>query len=504
MKEKSNKSLLVGWASRSITPDKPVLLAGQLYERISEYVRDPLTATALALETIDENGDNCDYSIIVSCDLSGIHAPLLEDVRDRVKDEIKDFDVKKIVIFATHTHTGPVYEKGGDKTKQDVIRYDAEGKDVITPADCQVFIADRIAEAIVEAWDKRTSGGVNRAIENAAIGFCRMAMYRDGSSRMYGNTNTADFKGLLSPSDPGIEMLFFKDEKQKVTGVIVNVSCPSQVVEHMHFISADFWSEARKQIRKNIGEDVFVLPITGAAGDQSPRDLTRLERESSPDTEAALNTYLNVADSSAAGWEMYDERGLFIIGDKIGIAVNDAYNSIKDKATEENIFKHEVMDIKLPMRRVSLEEFKASKRICEDILKRYDMDFNTENWYIKLPASAKEEIFISYAVVTRFKLQQEKDFFDVEVHGLRIGNSVLLTNPFELFIEYGMRIRSRCKAKQVLIAQLACGTLGYLPTEAAIASGGYSAVVASNRVGAEGGTLLVSHSVELANRLFED
>ncbi|NLE20945.1 MAG: hypothetical protein GX623_09040, partial [Clostridiales bacterium] len=44
------RKIKIGWASVSITPDRPVLMLGQMYHRVSEYVRDPLTATALALD----------------------------------------------------------------------------------------------------------------------------------------------------------------------------------------------------------------------------------------------------------------------------------------------------------------------------------------------------------------------------------------------------------------------------------------------------------------------
>jgi hypothetical protein len=54
---KSERAVLkVGWASREIVPDGPVALRGQFYERISQYVRDSLTVTALALEQLDDRG----------------------------------------------------------------------------------------------------------------------------------------------------------------------------------------------------------------------------------------------------------------------------------------------------------------------------------------------------------------------------------------------------------------------------------------------------------------
>lgn len=46
--------LLIGWAQTDITPDAPVLLAGQFHTRVSEGVLDPVTATILAFEIIKE------------------------------------------------------------------------------------------------------------------------------------------------------------------------------------------------------------------------------------------------------------------------------------------------------------------------------------------------------------------------------------------------------------------------------------------------------------------
>ena len=44
----------IGWSEKSITPNKKVKLAGQFYERISEFVETPVTATAIAVESGNE------------------------------------------------------------------------------------------------------------------------------------------------------------------------------------------------------------------------------------------------------------------------------------------------------------------------------------------------------------------------------------------------------------------------------------------------------------------
>ena len=45
---------LIGWSEVDMTPDKRIVLVGQFYERISEYVETPLTATAMAISAGDE------------------------------------------------------------------------------------------------------------------------------------------------------------------------------------------------------------------------------------------------------------------------------------------------------------------------------------------------------------------------------------------------------------------------------------------------------------------
>ncbi|MEQ9210790.1 MAG: hypothetical protein RLN96_13320, partial [Pseudomonadales bacterium] len=71
----------IGWSSVDITPDAPVYLSGQRYSRISEGVKDPITATALALES-----DSGEGVVFMSIDLSRIPDEVLGgDMRGRVR-----------------------------------------------------------------------------------------------------------------------------------------------------------------------------------------------------------------------------------------------------------------------------------------------------------------------------------------------------------------------------------------------------------------------------------
>src|SRR3954464_255479 len=103
--------LHVGGATVSITPERPVALAGQMHTRISRNVESPVTATALALESRD--GDTVvDQAVLVSCDLVAIEAAVLDRARRLVGDRVPGLDRRKVVLNATHTHTAPVTAEG--------------------------------------------------------------------------------------------------------------------------------------------------------------------------------------------------------------------------------------------------------------------------------------------------------------------------------------------------------------------------------------------------------
>ena len=90
----------------------------------------------------------------------------------------------------------------------------------------------------------------------------------------------------------------------------------------------------------------------------------------------------------------------------------------------------------------------------------------------------------------------------MELHVLRLGDTAMSTSPFELYLDYGLRIRARSPAALTLHGQLSCGEAGYLPTARAVAAGGYGALVANGTIGPEGGQMVVECILEEIARLF--
>ena len=84
-----------------------------------------------------------------------------------------------------------------------------------------------------------------------------------------------------------------------------------------------------------------------------------------------------------------------------------------------------------------------------------------------------------------------------------MGDIVFATNPFELFLDFGDRIKGRSKALQTFVVELA-GDATYLPTERSMQGGSYGAFIAGTAVGPEGGQQIVEATVAAIDELFGD
>jgi len=107
------------------------------------------------------------------------------------------------------------------------------------------------------------------------------------------------------------------------------------------------------------------------------------------------------------------------------------------------------------------------------------------------------------AIIRRYESQTKEPEQAVDVQVVRLGDLAFATNPFELYLEFGQRIKARSAAAQTLVIQLANGCHGYLPSAQGEALGGYGGMIINGTVGADGGRLLVDETVAAIKHLFE-
>lgn len=451
--------LLIGWASGDITPSRPVMLKGQWHVRVSTHVEDPLTATALAIKTDDIKPEQ---AILVSCDLCCIPARLQERVRDRVRRRLPALDPLKLLLNATHTHTAPEMEDGW---------YPHPGGNVMTPAEYSEFLADKIAEVAIEAANGCKPGGVSWALGHAVVGHNRRVTYFSGNSEMYGKTDVQDFDRIEGYEDHAVEMLFTWDRSQRLTGIILNLACPSQIVEGENYVSADYWHDVRAEIRRRHSPGLFILPQCSAAGDQSPHLLLYRAAEAETRKRRGVTERQEVAG-------------------RVTDAVDHVLKAARSDIHTDTPFRHHVEALDLPLRRLSHDEFAtASEYVRQNEQK----------------TEAPGRLYFERETTARYERQESTNApnsYPMELHVMRLGDVAMATNPFELFLDYGLRMKARSRAIQTFVIQLACDYAMYLPTERAVKARGYGAEALVSKVGPEGGQILVNRTIELINKMW--
>jgi len=500
-----NPKIKIGWAEKDITPNQKIRIAGQFYERVSDVVETPISVTALALES-----DDGEQAVICSCDLACISEGLVSLVRAELSGT-DGLDLNKIIIGATHTHTSYQYDEASgiervddsnssiDSSVDILKRYLPNGKKYISlessPAmdeyEVLIYLSQRIAAAIKEAWKKRDYGSFANEFGRAAVGMCRRVVYSDGSAKMWGDTNKDNFARLEGGNDSGIEMLFFFDTDKKLSGILVNVACPAQVLEQRYFISSDYWGKLKILLRERFGQNIFLLGLPSPAGDQCPRDLVRWVDPETPieDPNVAIRKASRKADPS-----MYDISGSERIGKRLFYEINDAYDRAIANLCDGATFIHKIETLELPLRQATKKERDDAEAAILEYFNSVDGDINY---------SDSAELFVYSGTIRRYQEQQTVKSVSVELHTLRLGDMAIATSPFEVFLDYGNEIRARSRADQTFLFQLTCGNRGYLPTEKAEQGGHYSAYLSSGCVGHEGGKILVETTLSRIEECFK-
>lgn len=482
-----SSKLLIGWASRDITPEQPVNLHGQFHMRISQGVLDPVTVTALSISAGEE------ALVWVSCDLVYVPMTVLAKCREKLKEKLPEFPAEKLVMNATHTHTAP--DLGG--------WYPPAPAGVMTPTEYVEFLSDRVTAAVVESWLSRKPGAVSWGLGQAVVGHNRRAVYFDDLSqrsdfreqpgtkteknaRMYGSTADPQFSGLEGYVDHSVNLLFTFDAEKRLTGAVYNLPCPSQETEGIEQISADFWHETRQTLRHRHGEALFLLPQCAPAGDLSPHPM-----------------YNKAAEARMLKLKQRTSRQE--IANRLANAFDEVLHWASQDLHDTAPLQHVTRSIALERRLITEAEYRTAQA-GRDALEQKMAEMAaaaTPPGYLE-----KSDVLFSrrsrcLRILERYEAQKKQDTIPIEMHVIRLGDVAFATNPYELFLDYGLRITGRSPALQTFLVQLAAGGKGsYLATGKAMAGESYSACLYCNEVSPVGGQQLVEETLKTMHELW--
>ncbi|MBE6385204.1 MAG: hypothetical protein E7048_06025 [Lentisphaerae bacterium] len=491
-----NDSIKIGWARTDITPTGPCMLAGQMRNRLATEVLDPLSATVLAIESGQEK------VIIISADLAGLRMPLMDELRQNIA-AATGVPEKNITASVTHTHTAPQYGSvipmsECHQVRQipcvgnrgvDPVELRKKYPDFVDSEEYFSFLVQKISAAAEEAWNQRAVSKTAFGCGTAVVGENRRLTMKEKGGVMYALEDDPDMLNAEGHVDHTVNLFATYTMEGKLTGMIVNIACPSQVSEAMSVISADYWHEVREEVASRWGRKIFLLPQCSAAGDISPHKLLGRRADERMMLLRKQQKFPNT-DWSWRGRVYNLEYGLARrreIARRIAVALDDVLPVIAPTAESAPVVKKAFRMVELPPRLITKEEADTAQAKAEELLAGIgDAYSGLIPWHL--------------GVVERFRNPPVS--IPVELHTLRIGDMVFAANPFELYLDYGDRIKGRSKAVQTFLVQLSAGCGTYLPSGRSGGTG-YGSVPASSIVTVEGGNKLVEESIEAINELFD-
>jgi hypothetical protein len=146
--------------------------------------------------------------------------------------------------------------------------------------------------------------------------------------------------------------------------------------------------------------------------------------------------------------------------------------------------------------RVKLMQIKRRTPNPEHVRKSYELvqkeQVGTTAWVM-----AKEIVLLD-------ALLAKEPAAEVEVQAIQVGPAVFLSNPAELFVEYGLELKAQSHFPLTFPVELANGCVGYVPTEEAFGphGGGYETRLTSySNLQVSAGRQIVEAGLELAGQM---
>ena len=435
-----------GAATATITPPLGIPLAGYYHRRGSESIHDDLYARAMVIEK-----DGVKVAL-VALDLISTRRGFVEEARVEV-EKLTGIPAGHIMISATHAHTGPVLS--GSKL------YDDQGAREPLALAFTRDLPGKIAESVAQANASLVPIELLAATGNEeSIAFHRRFHMRDGTVGWNPGKLNPNILKPVGPIDPQVPVVYLRAvEARRPVAVYVNHAVHLDNVGGPR-ISADLPYTLTENLRSAVGEDLVTLYTSGACGDLNHVDVTWKEPQKGPENAARMGTIL-------AGEVLRTWRHLQPMDGKIQV-------------------KTRMVSLELP--KVSEDAVEKAK-----LLLASDTKDNNRTSFMQL-VFAHKVLDVAH---------REGRPFEVEVQVITLGDALAwVALPGEIFVELGLELKTSSPFDQTIVAELANGSIGYVPTRRAYRQGAYEVV--SARVAEGSGERLVNAALDLLAEAFAD
>ncbi|MFL5772192.1 MAG: neutral/alkaline non-lysosomal ceramidase N-terminal domain-containing protein [Flavisolibacter sp.] len=411
----------VGVGEAMITPPNPVGFPMAGYDRgknTSTGVHDQLYARSIVVE-----GEGGASVVLMSVAVVNVSEEIIDKIRTGVQTQT-GIPFKSVAISSTHTHSGPVI--GNPDSSY-----------------ARFFIA-RCVESAVQAWKHRVPG---------KIGF--------GSTEIFGlayNDRRMNHGGI--PVDPEAAVIKIEDAQGKLMGVFFNFGChPSALDLHNLLFTEDWPYYAIKGIKDQIGANVMVGYFQSAQGDAKVGYQAELSAVG-----ADMNGLRTFDFAEKKGRIMTDAvlKLLPSIQTSGDLQVQSTYDhfSFPRRTTFPYTHAQALSWQKEAQTKLAEKEKQLGISIGPRTLDTYKVDLWLAN-----QAVSKSQWIENHPNPAPILMPMQ---------AIRLGNTVFVTFPSEVFTEIGLEVKQQSPYKNTFILGVAGDFGGYLPTAAEYLEQGYA------------------------------
>ncbi len=431
----------VGAAAVPITPAAGIPMAGYYSERGAQGIHDDLYAKAIV---IDAGGRS---AAMVALDLISTPRELVEQARKEIEKTTQILGAD-VLISATHSHTGPVIDRKSP--------FGGQSDRVVAYLDT---LPSKIAEAVRLAESKKASAIVRAAVgREDSIAFNRRFHMTDGSVGWNpGKLNPRIIKpaGTIDPEVPVVD---FATPDGHPIAIAVNYAVHLDNIGAPE-ISADMPATLARQLADFQGRDVVTLYSTGCCGDVNHIDVHWREPQRGFTNASRMGTIL-AAEVLRTWPRLKPVRA----------------DAVRARSTMVN----------LPLATIDEADIERSRKILK---------------LMEDPKAPRPKFLDQVdALKVRDVVARKGHPIPVEVQVIAVGNELAWVSlPGEIFVELGLAIKQDSPFRRTIIAELANGAIGYIPSRRAYAQGNYEVI--SARCGEGSGERLVDAAVRLLKEL---
>src|SRR5580765_737695 len=255
-----SETLAVGAAESEITPPVGHRMAGYFDERLATGVHDPLKAKAIVIQQGQEK------VAMVFCDLVGFALNVTTNARAQAS-RLTGIPVSNIVICATHSHTGPLF----DDTRRYYFNQAAVekyGKDPHEQIYYPDFLTERLVNAIVQAHKNLRPAMLEVGVATQEnLNFNRRYWMKNGKVAFNPGQLNPNIVKPAGPIDKDVSILMARDAKTQNPFAGATVFAMHSDTVGGTLYSADYAYYLQQTLRQAFGSQYISGFGAGTCGD---------------------------------------------------------------------------------------------------------------------------------------------------------------------------------------------------------------------------------------------